>query len=260
MSSEAVARKGRPRAPFDGRSLARLARHAGGIALDHAASGSMEEGAARDVTHAIESWITHEASASRPRVRIALVRETGPLPKAEWVLTVDALDGMDAYLAGVPTWSISIGLLHRGDPWSAAICAPALNDWYVASSGGLRWQGRALSADSVVDPPTGFVLGTGLGKRSLLRMRRRREAEAPISYHACLVARGAAEGAILGRINLREAAPLVCLLTPVGAGLVSLRTGEPLDLATLRRGQPSRAPVLAVASGRAGSLVRRLNK
>lgn len=256
MSSESP-RSPRPRAPFNARALARLARRAGAIALEGHATGDTPAGEVRSVVRDIESLLSREAHAGRPRAQIALAHESGPLPQEEWVLTVDAIDGVDAYLAGLPTWSISLGLLRRGAPWSAAVCAPALGDLYVASSGTLRWQGKTVER-----PESGsrFVLGTGLEKRSILRLRKRREAEAPVSYHVCLVARGAAEGAILGRISIREAAPLACLLAPVGGELVSMRSGERIDLESLARGGPSRDPVLAAAAGRAAELVERLKK
>ncbi len=257
MSTEHAAKKGRPRSPFDARGLARLARRAGAIALERRPSDGGKAVPARKVAHEIESWLSREAHAGHPRARIALVHETGPLPRAEWVLTVDAIDGVDAYLAGLPTWSVSLGLLHRGEPWSAAVSAPALGDLYVASSGTLRWQGSPVAP---VEPAPRFVLGTGLERRSILRLGRRREAEGPLSYHVCLVARGAAEGAILGRINIREAAALSCLLAPVGGELVSVRTGKPLELESLRRGRPSRDPILAAAPGRTAALLARLKQ
>lgn len=260
MSGSQPSRRGRPRAPFDGRALARLARRAGALALRNAPGSESPLAAAREVERAIESWIAREAHASTPRPRVALAHEAEPLPRSEWVLTLDPVDGLDAYLAGLPTWSVVVALLHRGEPWSAAVCAPALRDLYVASSGALRWQGRVISAGEVSPGTRGFVLGKGLEKRSILRLRRRREAEGPISYHACLVARGAAEGAVLGRLNLREAAPLVALLEPVGGELLSLRTGRPLRLESLERGRPSRDPILAAAPGRGAALVARLKK
>ena len=259
MSTDDEARRRRrARSPFDARGLARLARRAGAIALEQRPTGSGKAGSPTKVIREIESWLSAEVHASHPRARVVLAHEAGPLPKAEWVLSVQAIDGVDAYLAGLPTWSISVGLLRRGKPWSAAVCAPALGDLYVASSGTLRWQGKPVVP--VEGVPSPFVLGTGLEKRSILRLRKRREAEGPISYHVCLVARGAAEGAVLGRVNLREVAPLACLLEPVGGELVSLRTGEPLELDSLRAGRTSRDAVLAAAAGRAPALLSRIKK
>ncbi|MDG2305625.1 MAG: inositol monophosphatase family protein [Candidatus Binatia bacterium] len=259
MSTERSTKTSRPRSPFDARGLARLARRAGAIAIDNAATTSGTRPPAERVTRAIESWISREAQTSQPRTRVALTHETGPLPKADWVLSVDAIDGLDAYLAGLPTWAVSLGLLYRGEPFSAAVYAPALRDLYVASSGTLRWQGRAVTADATKEPSR-FVLGTGLEKRSILRLRRRREAEGPIFYHACLVARGAAEGAVLGRLNHRQAATLAALLGPVGGELVSVRTGKPLDLTSLLLGRSTRDPILATGAGRAEALFSRLKK
>lgn len=227
------------------------------MALEAASSAPPTAKSAPKVVRQMESWLSREAHAAHPRARIALAHETGPLPRAEWVLAVTAIDGIDAYLSGLPTWCVAIGLMRRGEPHSAAVYAPALGDLYVASSGTLRWQGGAVEP---AEPSSGFVLGTGLEKRSILRLRRRRDAEGPLSYHVCLVARGAAEGAVLGRLSLREAAPLHSLLAPVGGELVSLRSGAPIDLERLQRGRATRDPIIAAAPGRSEALVARLKK
>lgn len=107
---------------------------------------------------------------------------------------------------------------------------------------------------------TGFVLGTGVEKRSILRLGRRREAQSPVFYHACLVARGAAEGAILGPLNQREVALIRSLLGPVGGAMHSLRTGAPLDMEALRNGRPTKQPILIARAGRADALLARLKR
>lgn len=256
MSTEPQ-RTSRSRAPFDARGLARLARRAGAIALEATTQRTPEVDAVPKIARQIESWLSREAHGAYPRARIALAHQSGPLPRGEWVLTVDAIDGVDAYVSGLPTWSVALGLVRSGEPYSAAVYAPALRDLYVASSGTLRWQGKTVEPGSST---SGFVLGTGLEKRSILRLRRRRDAEGPLSYHACLVARGAAEGAVLGKLTLREAAPLHTLLRAVGGALVSLKSGKPIDFERLQRGRPTRDRILAAAPGRSEALVARLKK
>lgn len=181
-----------------------------------------------------------------------------PLPRREWLLTVDALDGVDAYLAGLPTWCVSLGLLHRGVPHAAAVFAPALEDLYVASSGHLRWNGDIV--DTAASQPPGFILGSGLEKRSILRLRRRREAEGPVAYHACLVARGAADGAVLGRLSLREAASILSILGPSDGSLLSLRSGAPIDLDQLRAERATRDTLVASRPDRAEAVLDRLKR
>jgi len=215
----------------------------------------------RALGYAVESWIEAKIRSTTPRSHLTMTRDRGPLPRGEWVLVVDAVGGIDAYLAGLPTWTVGLGLLRRGEPWSTAVYAPALDDLYVASSGRLRWQGRVLSRRGSPPPaPTGLVLGTGLEKRSILRLRRRREAEASLAYHTCLVARGAADGAVLGPLSYRQAAPLMALLRPVHGELVSLRTGKPLDPERLRRDPTLGDPIVAAGEGRAARLLERIKR
>ena len=247
----------RARAPFDARGFSRLVRRAGAIALE--ANADTREVASR-VQRQIEVWVSREARETHPKLRVETTHSARALSsRSEWVLVVDALDGIDAYLAGLPTWCLSVGLLHRGVPRSAAVYAPALNDLYIANAGHLRWNGSRWDPPSSIEPSR-FVLGSGLEKRSILRLRRRREAQGPVAYHACLVARGAADAAVMGRLRLREATAVLPILETAGAGLVSLRSGSPVTTDQLRAERPSRDPLVATRPDLVAGVLERLNR
>ena len=61
----------------------------------------------------------------------------GADPTRRWI--VDPLDGTTNYLHGLPHWSISIALEHKGEITSAVIFDPAKDEMFLAEKGGGAW-------------------------------------------------------------------------------------------------------------------------
>lgn len=60
-----------------------------------------------------------------------------------WV--VDPIDGTRAFIRGIPTWSILVGLEHLGEPVVGVAYMPAGRDLFVAVQGGGAWDnGRPI--------------------------------------------------------------------------------------------------------------------
>ncbi len=81
-----------------------------------------------------------------------LGEETGASGPSEaglrWV--VDPIDGTRAFIRGIPTWSILIGLEADGEPVLGVAYMPAAGDLFVASQGhGAFMNGRPLRVSSV---------------------------------------------------------------------------------------------------------------
>lgn len=60
-------------------------------------------------------------------------QDPGREPQGCWVL--DPIDGTTAFLAKVPTWSVLLAYLHRGEPVVGIVCFPALGEIYCAARG-----------------------------------------------------------------------------------------------------------------------------
>ncbi|MCJ8510464.1 inositol monophosphatase [Rhizobium lemnae] len=61
-----------------------------------------------------------------------------------WV--IDPIDGTMAYLVGQPNWTVSIAVLHEGEPAIGVVSAPMFHDIYVAQRGkGATLNGKPLS-------------------------------------------------------------------------------------------------------------------
>ena len=80
------------------------------------------------------AWLSEETSDD-------LVRLTSDLV---WI--VDPIDGTRAFLSGHPDWSISVGLLSRGEPVIGFVHAPVSDHFYEAVAGtGATLNGRPIA-------------------------------------------------------------------------------------------------------------------
>ncbi|WP_174803335.1 inositol monophosphatase family protein [Martelella limonii] len=79
-----------------------------------------------------------------------------------WV--IDPIDGTSAFLAGMPTWCVSIGLLHEGKAVVGVINAPCLDEHYAAAAGkGAFLNGERLLLTGAITPRNAL---TGIGANS----------------------------------------------------------------------------------------------
>jgi|GEM_PF-369914 len=256
----------RQRAPLDGRALTRLAKRAGAIGLAHFRRLSVERSRAgaivSEADREIERQVRADVAAIAPQVVVigAELPATGAVASG-WTLAVDPIDGADAYVAGLPTWGTSLGLLHAGSPVAGVVYLPSFDDLYLAHGGTLRWNGREIPQGGVTPQHDGFVLAySEYHRRRLLRLRGQVRALGSTAYHLSLVARGAAEAAVVGRVHLWDVAAGKALLDAVGGELVYLRSGNPVDLAALLDGAPSDDFMIAARVGSADRIRGRVRR
>jgi 3'(2'), 5'-bisphosphate nucleotidase len=127
----------------------------------------------------------------------------GPVP--ERFLLVDPLDGTREYLAGHRDFTVNIALIEGGHPVAGAICAPALNQVYVAGATAYRMELAASGMLGANKPIVTRAAGAGLhavASRSHLNaateqwLQQRPIVEllrAGSSLKFCLIARGDAD-------------------------------------------------------------------
>jgi myo-inositol-1(or 4)-monophosphatase len=111
-----------------------VGRKAGGdqvTAADHA----IDETLRRVLPNADEGWLSEETADDPIRLERRRV----------WV--VDPLDGTQEFVAGIPEWCVSIGLVEDGVPVAGGVCNPATNELILGSVGaGVTLNGRPVAA------------------------------------------------------------------------------------------------------------------
>ncbi len=157
---------------------------------------------------------------------------------SEYVWIIDPLDGTTNYLHGLPVYSVSIALAHRGVMQQAVVYDPTRNDLFFASRGRgaflndrrLRVSKRTRLADSLIG--TGFPFRRGDNLQRYMQMLEhvmqhcagvRRPGSAALDL--CYVAAGWYDGFFETGLSPWDAAAGALIITEAG-GLVGNFTGE----------------------------------
>lgn len=98
-----------------------------------------------DADKASEALILKRIRAACPEHAI-LAEESGSSPgESEYTWVIDPLDGTLNYFHGFPCYSVSIGLLHQGEPLLGVVYDPTRGELFAAERGqGARLNGRRL--------------------------------------------------------------------------------------------------------------------
>src|SRR5207237_2619749 len=93
-------------------------------------------------------WLSEESEHDSARLGAPLV----------WV--VDPIDGTRAYMAGDPTWAVSVAVVESGRPIMAALFAPASEELFLAVAGqGVTLNGAPIAAGSLGGLARGTLAG-----------------------------------------------------------------------------------------------------
>ena len=63
---------------------------------------------------------------------------------AEYVWVLDPIDGTKAFISGLPTWGVLIGLLHHGRPCYGMMVQPFTRERFVGDGSSATWRGTGL--------------------------------------------------------------------------------------------------------------------
>lgn len=193
------------------------------------------------------------AEESRP-TREARAEEKG---KEEWLLAVDPLDGTAAFLAGLPIWGVSLGLLHWGRPWLGVLYFPHLGEMYRAGPEGAFCGEERLSSAPFEDPlakEASLCMPSGVHRRYHLDFAGKLRILGSTAYHLAMVAKGAVAASVISWVWLWDLAGGLALCQQTGRDVLHL-DGSPFDLAALQDGSRLPSPLL-VADPHAQQLLR----
>src|SRR5262249_49856346 len=162
--------------------------------------------------------------------------------------TSGRVEGTAAFGGGLPLGAVCIGVLRGADPVAGVVHLPAIGETYSAADGIAWWNGQRL-------PPLGGLAGEGdrfILTHAKAHLRHRITYSGKVrslgstAYHVVLVARGAAEAALLGHAHLWDLAGPGAVLAAVG-GRYEYLGGDAVDLGALVDGR--RAPDYILTGG-----------
>lgn len=232
-----------------------VVREAGEVARRYFQNVAVERKADRtlvtEADRAVETYLVEHLPAVAPGVRL-LGEEFGVAGDAgaACTLTLDPIDGTSAFVAGLPTWCITLGLVCEGEAIGGVTYLPMTGETYVAENAEARWNGRVLPRGR--RPPTEgdlfIVTHSDLHRGRGIAFKGKVRALGSTAYHMALVARGAAVAALLGHARIWDIAAGAALLAAVGGELRYL-DGAPVDLTALLAGERAPEHLVAAAPG-----------
>jgi myo-inositol-1(or 4)-monophosphatase len=244
--------------------LEELAIQAGDIALRHFRKVEAERKPDRSmVTQAdreVEAFLAAELAERMPDAGIIGEEGASYAGVGPYRVVIDPIDGTSAFVAGLPTWCVCVGILRDGEPVAGANYMPCTRDLFAAADGTAWWNGRQLDplATARAAGARFLVADSEIHLRQRLTYRGKVRSFGSAAYHVVLVARGVAEAALLGRPHVWDLAAPGAVLAAVG-GRYEFVDGSELDLATLLDGSRAPRDVMAgtpetLASLRAGRI------
>jgi myo-inositol-1(or 4)-monophosphatase len=172
---------------------------------------------------------------------------------ARRVWIVDPIDGTRAFVAGIPSWVVSVALVEDGKSILGAIFNPTRDEMFAARrGGGASLNGKALR----VGPPPALEAATVSGPRKLMERLAaahfvRGEPIYALAYRLASVAAGRNDAAISGdRASDWDIAAADLILAESGAYLGNLDGTPP----RYNRPQPVHGPLVAAAEPLGGAL------
>ncbi|HMQ29904.1 MAG TPA: inositol monophosphatase family protein [Chloroflexaceae bacterium] len=156
---------------------------------------------------------------------------------SEYVWCLDPIDGTGAFVAGLGTWCVSVGVLRRGQPHMGVIFLPMLEDCYWADAEGPAYRNDrpiAVSQATTIDSNDWIGVSSYAHRQFRIEFRGKTRSLSSVAADCCYVARGSSVGALIGRANLWDLAAGFALLRSAGAAVVGL-SGAPVSVPDLLR-------------------------
>lgn len=212
---------------------------------DHAVNETLRRLLPRDG----EGWLSEETADDLVRLECRRV----------WV--VDPLDGTQEFVADIPEWCISIGLVEDGRPVAAGLCNPATDQLFLGwVGGGVTLNGRPVRVRDL----QGLQGAEVLASRSEIRRGEWEEPGAPykvkpcgsVAYKMAMVAAGLTDATwTLTPKNEWDVAAGAALVLAAGGVVRTLSWEAP----TFNRRDPLLSGLVAIPPGLAGPVKQMLD-
>ncbi|MCS7265508.1 MAG: hypothetical protein NZ805_11825 [Armatimonadetes bacterium] len=220
-----------------------VVRRAGDIALSYygrvTPSEKSDKSFVTEADKAVEEFLREQLAKHFRGVEV-LGEEVESSVKHNIAWVVDPIDGTANFVAGLPIWAVSVGLVEDGLPTMGAVYYPAFGELYMAQKGKGAWlNGRRIFARRDNEIRHDDLLG--LSTLSIKRMK----VNLPCKVRslgtavACFtfVAKGSFVGGVLTDNRVWDIAAGWVIAKEAGAEINYLLTGEPISSLKLNREQ-----------------------
>lgn len=183
----------------------------------------------------VEELLRERIGARYPGHAIIGEEQGGGVADGEFVWCIDPIDGTGAFVSGLPTWCVSLGLLRRGEPYLGVIYLPLLDDCYAAEVGDGAFRNDEpirVSDHEKIDNNDWIAISSTAHRTLRIDFPAKARVLSSVAADCCYVARGSALGALIGRANLWDLAAGFAILQEAGAEMVHL-SGAPVSVPAL---------------------------
>ncbi|ACL23502.1 inositol monophosphatase family protein [Chloroflexus aggregans] len=184
---------------------------------------------------AIEDWLREQILAHYPHHGV-IGEERGPIGlEREYVWVIDPIDGTSSFVAGLPMWAVSIGVLWRGEPLIGVIYLPVLRDCYWAIAGEAAFWNDTPIHVAPPEPPSPndwIAIPSTFHRAYTIHYPGKVRVLGSVAADCCYVARGKAQAAIIGRAKVWDVAAGWVIVQAAG-GVVCPLEGTLPDWSTL---------------------------
>ncbi|HMO57175.1 MAG TPA: inositol monophosphatase family protein [Roseiflexaceae bacterium] len=153
----------------------------------------------------------------------------------EFVWALDPLDGTASFIAGLPLWGISLGLLRHGQPYFGMIYLPLLDACYWAGPDGPAYYNgisTTVLAPSHWHSDDWICVPSNAHRRFTIDFRGKTRCLSGTAASFCYVARGSAIAALIDHVSLWDLVGGLAILRAAGGNAINL-DGTPFDITTL---------------------------
>lgn len=204
----------------------------------------------------VEQLLRDRIGARYPDHAIIGEEQGGLDSDREFVWCIDPIDGTGAFVAGLPTWCVSLGLFRRGQPYLGVIYLPIVGDCYYAGPAGPAYRNDtpiAVSDHEKIDSNDWICVSSYAHRAFRIDFPGKTRVLSSVAADCCYVARGSALGALIGRANLWDLAAGFAILRAAGGAMIHL-SGAPVDVPALLDTRRLPEPIIVAAPQMAEAL------
>lgn len=193
-----------------------------------------------DADKRIEASIREYLGARYPHHRI-VGEEQGDVGEGDTYWVIDPIDGTRAFISGMPTWGVLLGLVVDGAPTVGIMHQPFTGETFFADGAGafldydgvktpLRSRPTATLDDAIVysTDPTLYMEDRLRARFDVLTNRCRMKRYTGDCYSFSLIAMGTVDLVVEGYLNSYDIIPLIPIIEQSGGVVTSLDGETPL--------------------------------